>query len=179
MKRRTDVEIVQVQSLDNCTAVFAEVAMRRREFFKLLFGGAASWPLAARAQANSERRVAALWPFNEEEAEAKTLLAALQQGLREFGWVNVRIESRWVAVISSVLAPTQQSSCSYRQMSFLRTSTRNLLHFRAKPAKYRSYSWVPPIPWAPDTWQVCRIPAATSPALHSTSHRLRESGLAS
>jgi len=69
--------------------------MRRREFFKLLFGGAASWPLAARAQANSERRVAALWPFNEEEAEAKTLLAALQQGLREFGWVNVRIESRW------------------------------------------------------------------------------------
>jgi putative tryptophan/tyrosine transport system substrate-binding protein len=70
--------------------------MRRRDFITLLCGGAASWPLAARAQqANPTRRVAALWPFNEGEAEGQAQFAAFQQGLREFGWADIRIESRW------------------------------------------------------------------------------------
>ncbi|HVI80681.1 MAG TPA: hypothetical protein VM715_21530 [Candidatus Acidoferrum sp.] len=68
----------------------------RRDFVALLGGLAIAWPLAGRAQqANRMRCVAALWPFNEEDAEGRAQFSALQQGLREFGWADIRIESRW------------------------------------------------------------------------------------
>ena len=70
--------------------------MNRRDFVALLGGLAIAWPLAGRAQqANRMRRVAALWPFNEDDAEGRGQFSAFQQGLREFGWADIRIESRW------------------------------------------------------------------------------------
>jgi putative ABC transport system substrate-binding protein len=70
--------------------------MRRREFIALLGGAAASVPLAGRAQqANRIRRVGALWPFAEGSTEAQSQFAAFRQGLRELGWGDVQIESRW------------------------------------------------------------------------------------
>jgi ABC-type uncharacterized transport system substrate-binding protein len=73
--------------------------MQRREFVTLLGGVAASpllWPSAARAQQpNRTRRVGALWPFAEASAEAQLQFAAFRQGLRELGWGDVQIESRW------------------------------------------------------------------------------------
>src|ERR1700688_1274963 len=66
--------------------------MKRRKFITLL-GGAAAWPLAARAQQG--KRVAALWPFTEGDAEGQALSAVFRQGLRELGWANVQIDSRW------------------------------------------------------------------------------------
>jgi putative tryptophan/tyrosine transport system substrate-binding protein len=70
--------------------------MRRREFIALVGGAVAGWPLAARAQQASRiRRVAALWPFTEDDAEGQLLLAAFRHGLAERGWPDVRIESRW------------------------------------------------------------------------------------
>jgi putative tryptophan/tyrosine transport system substrate-binding protein len=69
--------------------------MRRREFITAL-GGLAFWPLAAHAQQVSRsRRVAALLPFDENDAEGHAVIAALRGGFSELGWPDVRIESRW------------------------------------------------------------------------------------
>ena len=69
--------------------------MRRRAFI-LALGAAASSALAARAQpAGRTRRVAALWPFNETDGDGQVVIAAFRDGLRELGWADTRIESRW------------------------------------------------------------------------------------
>jgi putative ABC transport system substrate-binding protein len=68
----------------------------RREFIPLL-GGAAAWPLAARAQQGERlRRVSVLMSL----AVAGSRVAALTQGMRDLGWTegrNLRIEYRWIA----------------------------------------------------------------------------------
>ena len=70
--------------------------MRRREFITLL-GGAAAWPLAARAQERL-RRVAALMNLPADDQEAQLYMAAFQQGLQGLGWSigrNLRLDHRW------------------------------------------------------------------------------------
>jgi putative ABC transport system substrate-binding protein len=73
--------------------------MKRREFITLL-GGAAAWPLAARAQqGNRVRRIGVLMPWDENDPVfAKPYLPAFTQGLADLGWTvgrNVRIDLRW------------------------------------------------------------------------------------
>ena len=72
----------------------------RREFITLL-GGAAAWPLAARAQQPERmRRIGVLMPLAADDPEGQTRIVAFVQGLQELGWTderNVRIEYRWVA----------------------------------------------------------------------------------
>ena len=72
--------------------------MKRREFIGLL-GGAAAWPLIARAQqSESMRRVGVLMSVAADDPEGKARFAAFERGLQELGWVNgrnVRIETRW------------------------------------------------------------------------------------
>jgi putative ABC transport system substrate-binding protein len=67
--------------------------MRRREFIALV-GGAAVWPLAARAQQGERvRRVAILSGFR--DADRRSHVAGFRQALREAGWSegrNVRID---------------------------------------------------------------------------------------
>ena len=65
--------------------------MKRRAFISLL-GGAAGWPLAARAQQidRTMRRVGVLMPFAPDDPEARLRVAALEQGLRDLGWVDSR-----------------------------------------------------------------------------------------
>ena len=73
--------------------------MRRRGFITLL-GGAAAWPLAARAQQpRGMPRIGLLSVFAENDPEALTWIRELMQGLQELGWVNgrnVQIEFRFV-----------------------------------------------------------------------------------
>ena len=60
--------------------------MRRRAFIAAL-GGAAAWPLAARAQQPERmRRIGVLMHTNADEPEAQARLAAFLQGLQEAGW---------------------------------------------------------------------------------------------
>ena len=74
--------------------------VRRREFITLL-GGAAAWPLAARAQSREKvSRIGVLMNLAADDAEGQARLAAFLQGLQEAGWAvgrNVRIDTRWAA----------------------------------------------------------------------------------
>jgi putative ABC transport system substrate-binding protein len=72
--------------------------IRRREVITLL-GGAAAWPVAARAQ-QPERmpRIGALMGLDENDPLAKTYVSAFTQALADLGWTdgrNVRMELRW------------------------------------------------------------------------------------
>jgi putative ABC transport system substrate-binding protein len=72
--------------------------VRRRHFITLL-GGAAAWPLAARAQQSERmRRVGVLTHMAAHDPEAQNRLAAFLQGLQETGWAvgrNVTMDVRW------------------------------------------------------------------------------------
>src|SRR6476469_6286831 len=73
--------------------------MRRREFVSL-FGGAVSWPLAARAQqpAPKLRSIGVLMSQTADDTDALSRIAAFAQGLQELGWTvggNMRMDTRW------------------------------------------------------------------------------------
>jgi putative tryptophan/tyrosine transport system substrate-binding protein len=72
--------------------------VKRREFITLL-GGAAAWPLEARAQQSERMRlVGVLMHATSDEPESQARIVAFAQGLQEAGWSvgrNVRIETRW------------------------------------------------------------------------------------
>jgi putative ABC transport system substrate-binding protein len=72
--------------------------VKRRKFITLL-GGAAAWPLVARAQQRERmRRIGVLTPFAADDAEGNVRLTAFAQALQQLGWTvgqNVRIDYRW------------------------------------------------------------------------------------
>src|SRR6266566_8538499 len=74
--------------------------MNRREFITLL-GGAAAWPLAARAQQGERmRRIGLLMTYPADDPVGQARLLALAQELAQLGWTdgrNVRIDVRWGA----------------------------------------------------------------------------------
>jgi putative ABC transport system substrate-binding protein len=85
--------------------------IRRREFITAL-GGAAVWPLAARAQQGDRvRRIGVLMPGDENDPVAKSV-SALTQALADLGWIdgrNVRIDLRWGGVdINRIRALAQE-----------------------------------------------------------------------
>jgi putative ABC transport system substrate-binding protein len=72
--------------------------VKRRTFIAAL-GGAAAWPVAARAQ-QPERvpRIGVLMNFIADAPESQPRTVAFAQGLRELGWLvghNVQIDTRW------------------------------------------------------------------------------------
>ena len=73
----------------------------RRKFLATLLGGAAAWPLAARAQQPERmRRIGVLMNLAADDPEALSRITAFLQGLQELGWTdgrNVRIDTRWGA----------------------------------------------------------------------------------
>ena len=72
--------------------------MKRRNFITLL-GGAAAWPLAARAQQPERmRRIGALLYPAADDPTAEASIAAFRQGLQRLGWSegrNISIDLRW------------------------------------------------------------------------------------
>jgi len=82
--------------------------MRRREFITLV-GGAAAWPLVARAQqADRVRRVGVLMGYAEDDPETQVRLAAFRQRLEKRGWSegrNVQIDTRFAAASAEMYEP--------------------------------------------------------------------------
>jgi ABC-type uncharacterized transport system substrate-binding protein len=74
--------------------------LKRREFITLL-GGAAVWPLAARAQqAERMRRIGALTPLAADDPQSQSRMTAFVHGLQQLGWTdgrNARLDVRWAA----------------------------------------------------------------------------------
>jgi putative tryptophan/tyrosine transport system substrate-binding protein len=73
----------------------------RRNFLATL-GGAAVWPLAARAQQDERRarRVGVLMNVAADDPEGQLRIAAFLQALQQLGWSdgrNIRIDYRWAA----------------------------------------------------------------------------------
>src|SRR5262249_47395963 len=72
--------------------------MQRREFIALI-GGAATWPLAARAQQTERtRRIGVLLPATADDPEFQARVGAVLAGLHQSAWTigrNVRIGTRW------------------------------------------------------------------------------------
>jgi len=72
--------------------------MNRREFITLL-GGAAAWPLAARAQQPDQvPAIGMLIGYAEDDPGTQARLAAFREGLGQLGWIegrNVRIDYRF------------------------------------------------------------------------------------
>jgi putative ABC transport system substrate-binding protein len=73
--------------------------MRRRDFFKIVAGIAALWPLAARAQQPERaRRIGVLMSFT--DPNTQSYLMAFRGALTKLGWTegnNLRTEVRWGA----------------------------------------------------------------------------------
>ena len=77
--------------------------MKRRTFIAAL-GGAATWPVVARAQSERVRRIGVLLPVD--DADWRAGYAALVEALQRLGWTdgrNVQIEARWAGSRASDL----------------------------------------------------------------------------
>jgi putative tryptophan/tyrosine transport system substrate-binding protein len=79
--------------------------MKRRDFMAAL-GGVLTWPLAARAQQlNQSPRLAVLMGYGKDDPDAQARIAALREGLEQFGWSegrNIQIELRYAAGVPSL-----------------------------------------------------------------------------
>ena len=74
--------------------------LKRREFISFL-GGAATWPMAVRAQQTERvRRIGVLMEYAESDSDAQARVAAFRDGLQKIGWAegrNIKIDTRWAA----------------------------------------------------------------------------------
>src|SRR5258705_2796681 len=74
--------------------------LKRRQIITFL-GGAAAWPVAARAQQPDQvRRIGVLMSVPENDPEAPTWLGTFSEGPQQLGWTagcNIRLDYRWAA----------------------------------------------------------------------------------
>jgi putative ABC transport system substrate-binding protein len=73
------------------------INIRRRQFIATL-GGAAAWPVAARAQQGERMRRVGVLMNSKMNADQQTSVSAFVQALQQLGWTygrNVRIDIRW------------------------------------------------------------------------------------
>ena len=72
--------------------------IERRKFLATLLGGAAAWPLAARAQQAERVRRIGLLMGAADDPGGQSRVTAVKQGLQDLGWTegrNIQIETRF------------------------------------------------------------------------------------
>ena len=135
--------------------------MKRRDFITLL-GGAAAWPLAARAQQKAMPVIGYLNPHR--AGPSDPYVAAFRQGLSETGYVegqNLAIEYRWAeghydrlpALAADLVGRKVDVIVTIGGIPALRGEKCNLddpdrLHGRQRPGRDRAWSPVSPGPAA-------------------------------
>jgi putative ABC transport system substrate-binding protein len=102
------------------------VPIARRKFVVAL-GGAAAWPLAARAQQRDRvRRIGVLMPGVENDPPGKTSVSAFTQALADFRWTdgrNVRIDHRYGSGDSNRIRALAQELVGLQPNIILASST--------------------------------------------------------
>ena len=93
--------------------------MNKRREFNTLLGGAATWPLAARAQPRERmRRLGVLLPASASDPEYPTLIGAFLQELQQLGWAlgrNLQMDIRWSGGDVALLRKDTTYSCCDRR----------------------------------------------------------------
>ena len=154
--------------------------MNRREFITLV-GGAAVWPLAARAQQGDRvRRIGVLMPWDENDPVAKSSVSAFTQALAGIGWTegrNVRIDVRWYSGDTNRIRGLAQELVGLQPTSSWQARPRRPLPSSGRRGRSRSSlrPWVIPSPAASSRDSTARV--GTSPASPSTNPRWAASGL--
>jgi putative ABC transport system substrate-binding protein len=106
--------------------------MKRREFITLL-GGAAAWPLSARAQSPAVRRIGVLMGRSANDPEGQKQATALQRGLEELGWSpgrNLEIDYRWPAGNAGLAQASAKELVELRPDILVANSTPSLIAAR-------------------------------------------------
>ena len=151
----------------------------RRDFITGL-GGAAAWPLAARAQQPGRmRRIGVLMVAAADDPRSPEIIAAFLQGMAELGWTdrrNMVIDQRWAAGEAERMENLRQSWSNSRRMSSWLPASHRRLHCNGRPVRYRSCSWMPAIPLEVAWLQAWRGRAAISLALLYSSTASVRSG---
>jgi putative ABC transport system substrate-binding protein len=108
--------------------------MRRREFITML-GGAAAWPLAARAQLRPDRmrRIGVLLSQAESDPVARSYITAFTTRLRELGWTegkNLGIDYRWGSGDTAHMSPLAKELVGLRPDALLAATAVSAVHLR-------------------------------------------------
>ena len=151
--------------------------MKRREFITLL-GGAAAWPLAARAQQAAVRPlIGVLSPLS--AASAARNIAGFRSGLRDLGYLegrNAALEIRYGDGAPERMAPLAQELVALKPDVLMAGARSGALAAQAQRRRFRSSSsrLTTRLYWELHT--ASPSPAATSPEPGSTTTRWSASG---
>ena len=117
--------------------------MNRRSFITLL-GGAAAWPLAARAQQPDRmRRIGVLMMQAANDPEGQARISAFLQGLQQLGWSeghNLRIDTRWATANEEVRGHAAELVALAPDVLVAASGTATVAPLLQQPAPCRSCS---------------------------------------
>ena len=140
--------------------------MKRREFITLV-GGAAAWPLAARAQHERTRHVGMITAGSDEnDPDAQANRLAFVHAMHQLGWVegrNLRIDYFWAAASPMRFANTRQTWPRSRLTWLCLPARPHWGSCFARHGRCLSSSSMSPTPSAAGSLIPCRGPAATPP----------------